>query len=466
MFDRIVAVQRTRLYPLETLFALTVLIAVNIQWFPLQPGFVGIEPNPYWIVVLAMAARYGRPGALFAGVFSSAVFATHIVLVGGIDAFADDLWLVRFPFLFLFVGFMIGEVRSSFILREDYLTHRIQELELLNTKISRENEIIREAHKDLTTAVAMKQETITMLGEITERVKSLDPAKVYQGILTSFEDFLGAEECSFYEHTGDELKLLQSRGWKDYQRRPERYNVGRGMVGLAAQERKPFCVKDVILGKIPSAAGRPSLMGDAVLTVPVIGLGDHIFGVASIEKMPFINLTSSTIQTAKVICELAASSLNTATTFRELKERQIMDEVHGLYKYHFFVTRTKEEFLRSSTYMIPLAAMAFRWPLLCRLPEDHRRAIIDSLLPIISSALRAFDVLARGPSDDIPLVLLLATTSGPQAETIKKRLVSKLNAFGLDKRLAEGPLEETISIVAYNPNAMHNAQDFLEALPR
>lgn len=60
--------------------------------------------------------------------------------------------------------------------------------------------------------------------------------------------------------------------------------------------------------------------------------------------MPFLSLTESSIQTAKVICELAASSLNNAYVFLDMKEKQIRDDEYGIFKYHYFLSRANEEF--------------------------------------------------------------------------------------------------------------------------
>ncbi|MFA4875664.1 MAG: hypothetical protein WC690_10035, partial [bacterium] len=195
-----------------------------------------------------------------------------------------------------------------------------------------------------------------------------------------------------------------------------------------------------------------------------VGLGNRVYGVASIEKLPLLKLTDTTIQTAKVICELAASSLNNAYAFKNLEEKQIQDARFNIYKYHYFVARANEEFLRSTNYMLPLSAMAFKWPRLNGLADESQAPLIESIITLLKARLRAFDVLAIGPDERTPLVLLLATTSGPQAIDIKNKMIAHINEYGLSKALADGPIEDTISVAAYNPHTMSGADDLLKAL--
>ena len=105
MYDRIVRVKRTKLFFVETIIGLGILFAINYFFIPDRPAFEGISPNPLWIVILAISARYGRNGALFSSLAASALFMAHYTVVYGFDIFYEDWWLLRFPFLFFLIGF-------------------------------------------------------------------------------------------------------------------------------------------------------------------------------------------------------------------------------------------------------------------------------------------------------------------------------------------------------------------------
>ncbi len=464
MYDRLVKIKRTKFYFIETIIMVAMLLATNVFFLTSQPAFENINPNPYWIVVLAIAARYGRHGALFSSVIVSTVFIVHYAFFYGVGYFYDNPWVLLHPFLFIQVGFIIGEVKTTFILREDYLTTRVEELENQNDKLSKENDIVKAAHKELTIDIATSQDTITMLNEISKKLKSIDINDIYRGVLESFRDYLGAEECSFYELQGNLLVLKNSIGWKLYYRRPQSYEVGRGLIGLAAELKESLSIKDVVLGKRKFDPEQTKVLGDSSLAVPVLGLEKKVYGVASIEKIPLLKLTDSTIQAAKITCELAASSLNNAVTFQRMKDKQIKEEDRDLYKYHYFLSRLEEEFTRALNYMLPLSIVAFKWPKLSTIQDERSVAIIDSIISLLKSSLRSFDVLANGPIAEVPLLLLLATTSGMQANKLKEKIISQIREYKLEHMLSEQPLEETIEISDFKPNTVHAATDMLKAI--
>lgn len=462
MFDRIVKIQQTNYFYIETIVALTVIVLINYFFLPLQPAFADVNPNPLWIVVLGISARYGRSGAIFAGAMTAAVFVGYNVIFANIDIFYDDPWLLRYPFLFALIGFMIGEVKSSFILREDYLSNRVQELEDLTDRLMKEMDIVRLANRDLSTNVATQQSTITSLNEITSHFKSLNIADIQQGILYSANVILEAEECSFYALDGDELILKTKLGWKDYYKRPEKFKLGQGMVGVCAQKKEILTIKDVVLGK--KKGKEFDIMGDSVLVLPVIDFADNVYGVLSIEKISLTKLTDATIQTAKIISELAASSLATAYAFAKIKSENISDEKLGIYKYHYFKTRLNEEFLRSSNYMFPLSVIAFKWPGISNLKPEKLDIFMQSIIKILRTNLRAFDLVATGPNKDTPLVMLLATTSRQEAEAMRKKIVKKISEYELDKMVLIKDLEGSVIVNSFDPNRDKSADDLLKQL--
>ena len=103
-------------------------------------------------------------------------------------------------------------------------------------------------------------------------------------------------------------------------------------------------------------------------------------------------------------------------------------------------------------------------PLLSELPDDRKGIILKSIIELISLNTRAFDVLAEGPIKEVPLILLLATTSGPQADGLKEKLVKKIQEYKFDRSIAKGNLEEIIVVGSYNPNTMSKPADLLKVV--
>ena len=465
MLDRIVIIKQSRLFIAETILGIMVLLAINVIFFPMRPFFDGIYPNPYWAIILAISARYGRNGAIFASIACSVVCIAHYVIsFQGIDVLYDDPWLLRFPFLFFLVGFLVGELKNSFLLREDFLSRRVEELETVNEMVKKELDILKTAHKDLTTDVATTQQTMTVLSKISDRLKSFSPEVIYEGILGCFQEYSEVEECSIYLKEGPELVLKYTKGWKDYYKRPETVKFGEGLIGRAAEKKKTYSIKDIVMRKIDTDEGQLDVLGDTALAIPMLDLENNLYGVVGVEKIPFLKLTQSTIQKLKTICRLAESSLNNAYTFSEIEREQIKEKEFDLFKYHYFLTRVNEEYLRSLNYMLPTSIAAFHWHKLSALPIEKRGPVLESIIKIIKVNLRTFDVLSRGPDEKIPLTLLLATTPKRQAEALKEKFIAKINDYNLGSVISEKELSESILIADYNPREMKDVNEFLASV--
>jgi hypothetical protein len=462
MYDRIVTTRRSNLFVVETILALLVLFAIDLFFFPSKPAFQNVNPNPLWLLILLIPARYGRNAGLFCSTIVSAYFFVAYMAQFGLDIFFEEPLLFRYPFLFFLIGFLLGEIKSIFILREDYLTKRMEEVQNLNEKLNHENDIIKEAHRDLSKDIATRQDSLSMLYKMTNEFSSTDESHIYQGLLDCLVEYLKIEECSFYALEGPELHLKVSHGWKDYYRRLDTIQMGKGMVGLVAQRRDVLSIKDFVLGKAVTQDDDLGVLGDCVLAIPVITSQEDFYGVVSVEKIPLLKLTEATIHNARIVCELAADSLKTAQTLKAMQATQIHDKDLGLYKYHYFEKRLEEEFLRSLNYMLPLSVIIFKWENLGKRDPARKNALLKSITALIHSSLHPFDVLATGPTAEVPMVLLLATTARNKAEDLKIKIIQKIAEYELNELLTDGKVSDSIVVQDYNPHLMNNAKDLLK----
>ena len=107
-------------YALEILLGLALLSALNFYFFPDRPGFAGISPHPYWVVVLPVAARYGFFGGVWSGAAAGALYfilrAMAIPDVSLLDISVFEFW--GLPLFFLVGGVVLGEIRQVQIRRQ------------------------------------------------------------------------------------------------------------------------------------------------------------------------------------------------------------------------------------------------------------------------------------------------------------------------------------------------------------
>ncbi len=108
-------IKPNKLEMIEILLGFAIMTAINILWFRDNMGFYGFRYHPYWIIILAIAARYGFRGGLMAGIVGGVMM---LLLIKASEPDFAIKQLMRFkyletPVLFVVVGTFLGEFRES-----------------------------------------------------------------------------------------------------------------------------------------------------------------------------------------------------------------------------------------------------------------------------------------------------------------------------------------------------------------
>ena len=101
-------------YLIETIVLLAALTLINFIWVGDNPGFFGISPHPYWIVVIAISVKYELKQSLIAAFLSSLSYSVFLFLSHEISP-AEYFMFEAFKPVLLFMIFstLIGKVRSG-----------------------------------------------------------------------------------------------------------------------------------------------------------------------------------------------------------------------------------------------------------------------------------------------------------------------------------------------------------------
>ncbi|MCH6559651.1 hypothetical protein IH799_04765, partial [candidate division KSB1 bacterium] len=98
----------------ETLIGMAILLAIDIAFLKNTSVYQNIHPHPYWIVILLIACRYGTVQGALAGGLTAIVYIAISAKTGEIN-FSHDVFprgVFKYPFLFILVGGILGEIRS------------------------------------------------------------------------------------------------------------------------------------------------------------------------------------------------------------------------------------------------------------------------------------------------------------------------------------------------------------------
>ena len=219
---------------------------------PGQWGFLHIQPHPLWIVVLAIAIRYGAPSGYIAGVAAAGSQCLMLWLrpearFQGIPEHA----LIQ-PFLFIAVAVVLSHALQG-------QRQRVAALEATNREAADTLETVTRRYRDvhaIKTALEKQivglPDSVMTLYEVAKGLETLRTDTLHPAILALVERFLQAESCTLYGVTNGRLRMLAHL--------PTMHAIDNsplplwgGLIEQAVRSRQVVTVRDRLLREGPEA---------------------------------------------------------------------------------------------------------------------------------------------------------------------------------------------------------------------
>jgi hypothetical protein len=276
-----------------------------------QPGFRGVSPHPYVIVVCLMALRYGlREGLLAAG---QAV--GWLLAIGGVQWLAPGpspvltqafLWDVM---VLAGVGLLLGHLADGHLTQEAKLQGQTTQLEKELGSTREQVGVLEEANRELVKRVTSETQTIGSLYQMAEKLSVLELEDLYPGVLHLVAEYSGAEKCTLYLIEGDRLVAAGHRGWDGSPAERPSIPLEDRVMGKVIRERLTLSLRDLAIEGMPPP-------DQWVMSTPIIDPeGDRAIGALVVEQLPFRRLNRSNVRVFSVIGKWAGMALRQAATF-------------------------------------------------------------------------------------------------------------------------------------------------------
>ncbi|MBI2083804.1 MAG: hypothetical protein HYT76_09620 [Deltaproteobacteria bacterium] len=412
-----------------------ILVLINLVFFPHLPGYIDVDPHPYWLGILLFGFRYGISASLSVGILSA-------ILYCGFGFFYIERYLLEddsfylLPACFILLGLFIGVVTDQ----SRKLISKLggEKESLLKTIISlkEENKLLEEINQQFEKKIVTKMSTLVTLYEGARRLESLKKDELYHAILDFISKTLDVEEISLYLKSPEGWRLEKSLGWKEYQKRPALLKLNEGITGLAGSKNQIVTIRDFVSGQKKET---PTLLGDALAAGPLReGEQGEVIGVISIQKMPLTSFNSASMNLFSFLLNWASRATGRARFIQELQESEILDPELQIYSYRYFESRLKQEFARSKTYALPLSVGLVQAKTETSLTSSKRLALWTALSQLLKESVREMDVVSHFEGTDIPFALILVTGSRKQTEEIREKILKGFDRLQLPVTLHLG----------------------------
>jgi diguanylate cyclase (GGDEF)-like protein len=399
------------IFSLVTFFLLV--IVTNIFLFPEIPGFIGLNPHPYLIVVLLMSGRFGLREGLISAVLASLILSIYVFLENR-PFFTFEL-LTQTPILlayasYFLAAFIVGEMRGFSKSYERDLVRQNQELRQQKARLEEQLEIVTQIKEELENRIIGQEQTVLSLYQATKALETLDEKEFYQALTQLTARFTGATRVTLFmiDYSTETLQPVAQYGWEDESRLEVTLPLDEGIFDLVLRYNQLLTIKEISDDPEKLRIWEKSTHR-AYVYVP-ISMVSVTVGILTVDDIPFLKLNISTIRILSLIAELAVPALKNIIKYQDLQEMVRVDPVTGLPKYEWFLTMAEAEFKRTERYGQNLSLLLIELEGLNEIERqyghDARVEALKWFTHKLRSMLRSVDIIGRGEEDSQFVVAL------------------------------------------------------------
>lgn len=426
----------SRAWMYETPVFYLLLALVQRLAFPDHPGFIDVNPSPFWLGLLVFGLRYGLAPGLVAGVISSGLLALGYWQGGQSYRLEDTEFLVR-AMLFIVVGAAVGGVASGF--RHHLATLRANIADQLDRVRGLQGQILaqQKALRAVEQQVVSQMSSVVTLYHGSRELGTTDREIIFNGILEFFSRALQADRASLYIPSEGGWTLRGQKGWPAADTYPTSVGVGQGLVGKSGAERRVTSLRDWFEPK-PDGTIPSEVRADAIMAAPLRAPSGEVLAVYAVQSMPFLSFNSASVNLLSLLAEWGDEALAKCLHFENLRSKSIMDEDLPVYGTKYFEARSRQEFSRSKRHALPLSIALVSPRGHADLPVDGQVSYFHALAKLLNECVRDSDVVTKSPFPEAPFAMLLMTTTREQVAPLKQRVLEAHSRLGLPVTLAFG----------------------------
>ncbi|ABG05583.1 diguanylate cyclase [Rubrobacter xylanophilus DSM 9941] len=409
----------------ETLAALALLVGAGLLLQPQNPGFAGVSPHPFWLVVIPIAALHGSPPGYVAGAASALAYLGLAALQAGsvTDPALLRPGLLAEPVLFLVAGGALGELRQAQRRREEALLRRQEALEGDLQDLAQRYLASVELARELERRIVDQTSTVTTLYEAAKALERLEVEELPPAVLELASSFVDVEACSLYLLRDGSFVLEAGR--PEGAPRPRQLDVGGGLPAIVASEKRLATVHELLAEPTPGRLARQPML----MAAPILDADGEVAGMLVAERMPFLRFTPAAARLFSLLGDWASGAFQRALRFRQTRDRNIEDDLTGAYNHAYLLKRAEEEVFRSRTYGVPLSLLALRAEDHERIPPVRLPGVLRTLSLVFRHHIRPVDVLGRHEEEGT-FLLLLPHLGAEEAGELAERLRREVEGFG------------------------------------
>lgn len=279
-------------------------------------AFLGVSLHPYIVIAAVEAVLYGISQAMLASLLGVVLYSVQMSTQDG--AGGNHAMIL---FGIVFTGLVLGLTQEARNRQTRELRSELEETRREQERLRQRVSVLNTANEELNNRILGEEITAQSFSELARKLSVLETDDIYPALCELVQEYLSADEASYYVLNGKSLELKAQTGWESVPKEAQSIKEGDGLLWTAIKEKKTITALDK---DVPDEARQrdPSRRYSRMICSPVFHPQTREpIGLLSVDRMPFSRFHGSSVKVLDVLARWAGDSLHNAQLFQELRER-------------------------------------------------------------------------------------------------------------------------------------------------
>lgn len=407
--------------------------------------FEGVQPHPYWMIVLLLAVQYGTNEGVIAALAAACALRLWNLPE---QAIGQDLYeylhaVSLEPILWLVAAVLFGELRMRQRRERDELRAKLALANHESDAIARSYRQLKVVKESLEARVAGQLRTVFTLYQAARAIDKLDEGEVMLGVADLVRSVIRPEKFSLFLLNNDVLESVTNDGWDDEDPYARWFDASSPLFETVVGRQRTLCVARPEEERI--------LMGEGVLAGPLVSEDTgEVVGMVKIERLGFADFSANTVENFRILCEWIGTALAKARRYREANEQKVFADDGTLYS-STYIGRQAEFLAHLGRRLgFETASITIRPSGLSRLSPDQRMEVATAIGHAVRKSLRDTDLACDFGQHGLVFGVVLPGTGMEQARIVAAKLETAVRG-ALPAPLAGIPISFTAERVEGAP---------------
>ncbi len=406
---------------IEAVLGLLILVLID-QLAGSGNMFWDVNPHPFWIVVILLAAQYGANEALLAALLSTVVY-----LLGpwpersaDVDMFAYYYDILINPILWFTVGLVAGAFSERHLRKVVTLEEDLEASQERESTITESYSFVKNRKEDLETQIAGKLTSSVQAYRSAKALETLDPQEVLKGVENLVSAVMGPQKFSVFMLRDGKLQATVLHGWNQSDHFAQHVDSHSTLYQNVIGNRTTLC--------IANSDHELALDRQGVLAGPIVNVDTgKVVGMLKVEQLDFVNLSLNTVETFKALCDWIGTAIMNADNYQTVKEGAVINPEYNLMTYSFFKRQSDYLMHLAKRVGFDLSMIVVRLNNAEKIADNDRVTIARQLSDSVQGVLRNVDLAFEYQTNGEEYSILLPATSQQGANIVRDKIAKDLD---------------------------------------